>query len=96
MAPMSCRNGVFTHAFSESSSKAYEKNGLARRDTDDRQRVHAYKRGQWVVFRPEQVRLATGNLIVAHQKLSVFATFGKWPQVARSKMNIDGFEPEDA
>jgi hypothetical protein len=28
-----CRNGKFTHAFSESSFKTYEKNGLARRDT---------------------------------------------------------------
>jgi hypothetical protein len=30
---VNCRDGIFTHAFSESSSKAYGKNGLGRRDT---------------------------------------------------------------
>jgi hypothetical protein len=30
---MAGRNGIFTHAFSESSSKPYGKNGLPRRDT---------------------------------------------------------------
>jgi hypothetical protein len=30
---MNCRDWIFTHAFSESSSKAYGKNGLGRRDT---------------------------------------------------------------
>jgi hypothetical protein len=29
------RNWIFTHAFSESSSKPYEKNGLTRVDTFD-------------------------------------------------------------
>ena len=32
---MDGRNGMFTHAFSESSSKLHGKNGLARRDTVD-------------------------------------------------------------
>lgn len=32
---MDGRNGIFTHAFSESSSKTYGKNGLSRRDTVD-------------------------------------------------------------
>ena len=31
---MDGRNGMFTHAFSESSSKLHGKNGLARRDTN--------------------------------------------------------------
>src|SRR5664280_2938920 len=30
---MNCRDRIFTHAFSESSSKAYGKNGLGRRNT---------------------------------------------------------------
>src|ERR1035437_650442 len=33
MAATNCRDWIFTHAFSESSSSTYEKNGLARRDT---------------------------------------------------------------
>src|ERR1035437_10121789 len=33
MATTNCRDWIFTHAFSESSSKTYEKNGLARTDT---------------------------------------------------------------
>jgi hypothetical protein len=34
MATTNSRDWIFTHAFSESSFKSYEKNGLARRDTD--------------------------------------------------------------
>jgi hypothetical protein len=33
MATTNSRDWIFTHAFSESSFKSYEKNGLARRDT---------------------------------------------------------------
>jgi hypothetical protein len=33
MATTSGRDWIFTHAFSQSSFKTYEKNGLARRDT---------------------------------------------------------------
>jgi hypothetical protein len=33
MATTNGRDWIFTHAFSESSFKTYEKNGLARRDT---------------------------------------------------------------
>jgi hypothetical protein len=33
MATTNSRDWIFTHAFSESSFKTYEKNGLARRDT---------------------------------------------------------------
>src|ERR1035437_2489461 len=33
MATTNCRDWIFTHAFSESSSITYEKNGLARTDT---------------------------------------------------------------
>ena len=36
---MAGRNGIFTHAFSESSSKPYGKNGLPRRDTFDEPRM---------------------------------------------------------
>jgi predicted nucleic acid-binding protein len=36
MATTNSRDWIFTHAFSESSFKSYEKNGLARRDTKDR------------------------------------------------------------
>ncbi len=35
MATTNGRDWIFTHAFSESSFKTYEKNGLARRDTFD-------------------------------------------------------------
>jgi len=35
MATTNCRDWIFTHAFSESSFKTHEKNGLARRGTID-------------------------------------------------------------
>jgi hypothetical protein len=35
MATTNSRDWIFTHAFSESSFKTYEKNGLARRDTNN-------------------------------------------------------------
>jgi hypothetical protein len=35
MATTSGRDWIFTHAFSQSSFKTYEKNGLARRDTEE-------------------------------------------------------------
>ena len=35
MATTNCRDWIFTHAFSESSFKTREKNGLARRGTID-------------------------------------------------------------
>src|ERR1035437_3218498 len=47
MATTNCRNWISTHAFSESSSSTYEKNGLARRDTLDRPRqVRLYGKGR--------------------------------------------------
>jgi len=43
MATTNSRDWIFTHAFSESSFKSYEKNGLARRDTIKRPKL-----GPWL------------------------------------------------
>ena len=54
---MDRRNGLFTHAFSESSSKTHGKNGLARRDTVEALRRLALKGTEWAQAQVDTIRL---------------------------------------
>jgi hypothetical protein len=58
MATTNCRDWIFTHAFSESSFKTHEKNGLARRGTMNEHFLYIRQMGFELLNSPELLALS--------------------------------------